>query len=137
MASNPPPLSILVAIRAAHHAETTPQYDRVVFEFNSTIPLLQIQYVSHLIGDPSGLPVPIAGNAILQLQFTPAQAHNDLGQPTVPGDITYNLPNVKEVKGAGDFEGIVMYGIGLDHKAETRILTLANPSRVVIDFLQP
>jgi hypothetical protein len=137
MAPSQPPVSTLVAIRAAHHAEVTPHYDRIVFEFRGPVPLLQIEYVEQITGAGSGLPIPVAGNAILQVQFRPAQAHNDQGQPTAPCRISFNLPNVDEVVSAGDFEGVVPYGIGLDHKAETRIITLANPSRVVIDVEAP
>jgi hypothetical protein len=71
------------------------------------------------------------------VRFRGAQAHDDQGQVTAPGQVTFNLPNIKEVVSTGDFEGVVTYGIGLSRKAETRILTLADASRVVIDFLQP
>ena len=136
MISSEPLTSTLVAMRAAHHPEATPKYDRVVFEFTGPVPLIQVEYVQHLTGDGSGLPVPIAGNAIVHVRLAPAQAHNEAGQITVPERITYNLPNVKEVVRSGDFEGVVSYGIGLDHKAELRIITLASPSRVVIDLIQ-
>jgi hypothetical protein len=127
--------STLVAIRAAHHAETTPTYDRVVFEFSGTLPLLRIEYVKGLIGDGSGLPVPIAGRAILLAQFTPARAHSDAGQATAPNHMAPKLPLVKAIVCAGDFEAVVTYGIGLGRKADTRILTMDNPTRLVIDFL--
>jgi hypothetical protein len=129
--------STLVAIRAAHHRETAPKYDRVVFEFSGPIPLLRIEYVKQLVGDGSGLPIPIIGRAILLVQFTPAQAHSDGGQVTAPGHMNPKLPIVKEIVSAGDFEAVVTYGIGMARKAETRILTLANAGRVVIDFIQP
>lgn len=135
MTTSQPPIATLVAIRAAHHAETTPKYDRVVFEFSGPVPLLEIKYVHELVGDGSGLPIAIAGNAILQVQCRPAQAHTDQGQTSAPSRVAVNLPNAKEVVRAGDFEAVVTYGIGLAHKAETRILTLAGASRVVIDFL--
>ena len=130
-----PATPTLVAIRAAHHAETTPHYDRVVFEFSDPLPLMRIEYVEQLIGDGSGLEVPVAGTAILCIQLSPARAHNDSGQDTVPGRIKLKLPLVKEIVGSGDFEAVVTYGIGLAYKAQTRILTLDNPNRLVIDFL--
>ncbi len=131
------PASILRALRAAHHAEGTPRYDRVVFEFSGPVPLIEVQYVTQLIADGSGLPVPITGNAILQLTMRPAQAHNEQGQPTAPTRMSFGLPNVKEVAGAGDVEGVVSYGIGLVHKSELRVITLTQASRVVVDFLNP
>ena len=71
MPLTPPSISTLIAIRAAHHPEARRTYDRVVFEFSGPIPLLRIEYVKELIGDGSGLPVPINGRAILLVQFTP------------------------------------------------------------------
>ncbi len=132
-----PPVSTLVAIRAAHHPEATPRYDRSVFEFSGPVPLIEVQYVNQLIEDRSGRPIPIAGNALLQLTMRPAQAHNDQGQPTAPLRVGFPLPNVKEVARAGDFEAVLTYGIGLAHKSEIRVITLTNPSRVVTDFLNP
>src|SRR4051812_19125767 len=127
MPATPPMHATLVAIRAAHHPETTPTYDRVVFEFSAQLPLLRIEYVKNLIGDGSGLPVPIAGRAILCVQFTLAQAHSDGGQATAPNRMTPKLPLVKAIVSAGDFEGVVTYGIGLARKVETRILTMDDP----------
>jgi hypothetical protein len=130
-----PATTTLVAVRAAHHPETTPKYDRVVFEFSGPIPLLEIEHVNQLLGYGSGLPIPVGGRAIIRVRFSPAQAHNDQGNPTAPNRVACNLSNVREVVSAGDFEGVVTYGIGLSHKAEMRILTLANASRLVIDFI--
>jgi hypothetical protein len=122
MPSPQPATPTLIAIRAAHHPETTPKYDRVVFEFAGSIPFLRIEYVPQLIADGSGAPVPVTGRAILSVQLTPARAHSDRGL-------------AKEIVSAGDFEAVVTYGIGLARKAETRIITMAGASRVVIDFL--
>ncbi len=136
-AAAPPPVSTLVAIRAAYHPEARPRYDRVVFEFSGPVPQVDTHYVNQLIHDASGLPVKITGKAILGLSMRPAQAHNDAGKLTAPTRIKYGLRNVKEVASAGDFEGVLSYGIGLAHTSQTRVFTLAHPSRVVIDFLNP
>src|SRR4029434_2860971 len=135
MPTEQPSNSTLVAIRAAHHPETTPKYDRVVFEFDGPVPQLRIEYVKQLIADGSGLPFPVTGRSILGVQFTPARAHSDGGQVTAPMNMKPKLPVVKEIVSAGDFESVVTYGIGLGKKAETRIITLASPNRLVIDFL--
>ena len=130
-----PATPTLVAIRAAHHSDTTPKYDRVVFEFSGAVPLLRIEYVKQLIADGSGLPVPVTGRAILSVQLMPARAHNDRGQVTAPQHLRLRLPIVKDIVSAGDFEAVVTYGIGVARKAETRILTMASASRVVVDFI--
>lgn len=127
--------STLVAIRAAHHAEATPKYDRVVFEFTDALPLLNIEYVQKMIEDGSGAPVAIAGAAILAVRFSPARAHSDSGQSTAPGRIKTKMPVVKEIVSSGDFEAVVTYGIGVARKTQTRISTMESPHRLVIDFL--
>lgn len=136
MATAEPSLSNLVGIRAAHHPEETPKYDRLVFDFTGPVPLIQVQYVKQLRGDGSGLPIPIAGRAILHVSFSPAQAHTEAGQPTAPTRVALKLPVMKEVVRAGDFEATVSYGIGLSKKAEIRVITLVDASRVVIDVFQ-
>ena len=135
MPSPQPSTPILVAIRAAYHPKETPKYERAVFEFSGPVPYLRIEYVTQLIADGSGALVGISGRAILQVQFTPAQAHNDRGKVTAPNNINLKLPLVKQIVSAGDFEAVVTYGIGIARKADTRILTLGNPLRIVIDFL--
>jgi hypothetical protein len=136
MSSNPAPVTTLVAIRAAHHPEATPKYDRVVLEFDGPVPLLRIEYTQQMVEDGSGKVVQIAGRAILLVQLSPARAHSDAGQPTAPRRVAPNLPTVKEIVGAGDFEATLTYGIGLAEKSETRVLTLAGPNRLVIDFIR-
>lgn len=130
------PIATLVAIRAADHPEATPQYERVVFELSGPMPLLRIEYVDELLEDGSGSPVALPGSAILRVQMSNARAHSDAGQPTVARRLGLNLPNVKAVAGAGDFEGVVTYGIALDHQAHTRVMTLDSPCRVVVDVLR-
>jgi hypothetical protein len=132
-----PQTATLVAISAASHPEATPQYDRVVFEFKGRLPeSIRVEYVSKLIADASGAVVPIKGKGIVQLVVSPAMAHTSAGKATVPARISYRLPLVKEVVRSGDFEGVVSYGIGVAQKTEMRFMTLTNPTRIVIDFLQ-
>jgi hypothetical protein len=126
----------LVAIRAASHKEATPKYDRVVFEFQGSLPeSLRIEYVPQLIADGSGKVIPIAGKAIVRLTVSPAVAHTDTGQSTAPQRVKYGLPIVQEVVRSGDFESVDSYGIGLSQKTTFHSITLTNPTRIVIDFL--
>jgi hypothetical protein len=133
-----PPVSTLVAIRAAYHPAARPRYDRVVFEFSGPVPQIDPHpgYVKQLIGDGSGLPVPIKGKAIFELTMRPAQAHNATGA-TASTRIYPGLRNVQQIKNVGDFEAVLTYGIGLRHRSNVRVFTLTHPSRVVVDFLNP
>jgi len=131
-AAAPPTTPQLVAVRAASH----PGYDRVVFEFRGGLPSQRsVRYVDRLVGGASGLPIRIAGDAVLQVSFTPADAHHPTtGTPTAPGRLVSGLPNVVEVVRSEDFEAHVSYGIGLVRQQDYTVFTLRNPSRVVIDI---
>jgi hypothetical protein len=121
----------LVGIRAAHH----PTYDRIVFDFQGGLPArVRVEYVPELIADGSGLPVPLAGQAILQVSMSPAQAHDDAGQVTAPGRVSFPLPNIITAVRSGDFEAVTTYGIGLTQKEGFHTFALTSPDRVVIDI---
>lgn len=121
---------VLVAVRAAHHRT----FDRVVFQFRGGLPAgHRARYVHRLVADASGNPVPIAGQAILRVRLAPAQAHSSTGAPTVPTRTAYLLPNVMSGVVAGDFEGVVGYGLGLARRTPFHVFTLRHPARVVVD----
>ena len=64
---------------SASAPRTTPDFDRVVFEFNGGVPAdVRVRYVDRLIADGSGLPVRIAGRAVLRVRFEAADAHNSV-----------------------------------------------------------
>ena len=124
----------LVDIRASHR--TT--HDRVVFDFAGGLPSrVSVHYVNRLLGAGSGLPVSIAGRAILEVTFHPAVAHNAAGRNTAPVRVAYGLPNVITAVRSGDFEGYVSYGIGLAKATHFHVFTLRHPDRVVIDIATP
>ena len=128
--SAPPPVPVLVAVRAAHHGSV----DRVVFEFSGGVPSKRdVAYVERIVADGSGRPVRIAGQALLRVRFEPAQAHTDDGQPTeAPRRVAFGVPNVLTAVRAGDFEGVTTYGLGLARRTPVRITTLQDPPRVVV-----
>lgn len=124
-----PTTPTLVGIRAAHH----PDFDRVVFEFRGGLPSThRVRYVDRLVRDPSGLPLPLAGRAALEVTMAPAQAH-DGAVDTVRARRVFALPNVITTRRAGDFEAVTTYGIGLAKRTPVHVFTLRNPSRVVVD----
>ncbi len=124
--------STLVAIRAAHH----PNFDRLVFEFTGPLPTTySVTRVPQIIGDGSGLPIPVAGDALLAVRFYPAAGHDDSGHGTYgPIRRTYPLPGLIEVANSGDFEAVLSFGVGLATSTSVRTFTLTNPSRVVVDL---
>lgn len=125
----PPDIPTLVGIRASHHSG----FDRVVFDFEGGLPSSRrVRYVDRLVGDASGLPVRIAGRAILRVRLEPAAAHDDAG-PTVAARKAFALPNVMTAVRAGDFEAVTTYGIGLARRTKVHVFTLQHPSRVVVD----
>jgi hypothetical protein len=127
----PAPAPLLTGVRAAHQ----PGFDRVVFDFYGGLPSASsARYVDALLGDASGLPVYVAGRAILQVTFRDARGHKLDGTDTSPNRTAFPLPNVLTVVQSGDFEGVVTYGIGLAAKQSYRVFTLSNPSRVVVDI---
>jgi len=123
-----PPVATLVGISAAH----VDGVDRVVFEFAGGLPRVRAGYVEELIGDASGLPVRIAGRAVLRLRFSAADAH-DADGPTVTGRRAFALPNVMAAVRAGDFEAVTTYGLGLARRSHFEVSTLRSPARVVVD----
>jgi hypothetical protein len=121
----------LVAVRAGRH----PGFDRVVFEFRGGLPSHRVRYVDRLVQDGSGNQVQVAGAADLEVVFHDAVAHDASGQPSVsPRRFSPGFPALEEVALLGDFEGVVSYGLGLDHRVPFKTFTLSNPSRLVVDL---
>jgi hypothetical protein len=40
---------------------------------------------------------------------------------------------VEEIAAAGDFEGVLSFGIGIDERTPFRVLRLSGPGRIVVD----
>jgi CTP:molybdopterin cytidylyltransferase MocA len=111
-------------------------FDRVVFDLTD-VPGYQVHHVRRVIEDGSGLPIRLRGQAFLTVRLEPAVAHNDRGQPTAPGRIVRSFTQLKEVRLAGDFEGVVTYGIGLAARSDFRVFSLTRPDRLVVDLAFP
>jgi hypothetical protein len=121
----------LVDVRVGRH----PGFDRVVFEFRGGLPSHRVRHVDRLVQDGSGNQVQVAGAADLEVVFQDAVAHDGNGQPTVgPRRFSPRFPVLEEVALVGDFEGVVSYGLGLDHRVPFKTSTLSNPSRLVVDL---
>jgi Sporulation and spore germination len=130
VAAAPPQTPTLVDIRASHH----PGFDRLVLEFDGGLPAShRVEYVDRLVADGSGLPVRVAGRAVLRVVLSPARAHDDRGRQTVPRRRAFALPNVMTTVRAGDFEAVTTYGVGLARRTPFEVSTRQDPSRLVID----
>ena len=123
----------LHGVRAARHDGAG--YDRVVFDLTG-IPGYQVHRVRRVIQDGSGQTLALRGKAFLTVRLEPAVAHDAQG-PTAPRRIVASFTQLKEVRLAGDFEGVVTYGIGLAAAGDFRVFTLNNPSRLVVDLAFP
>ncbi len=126
-----PPMPELVQIRVGYHPGEHGQlpYNRMSFTFTAAFPSYHFQWVSQLTGDASGKVIPLAGTDVLRVVFDQAQAHSADGtrstivsQPGRP----IGYPAMTDYAQAGDFEGVLSYGIGY-----TRAVSLSNPQTLV------
>ncbi len=109
-------------------------FDRFVIEVEGDVGAYFVAYVDQVTEDGSGDPVPVEGDAFIQV--TLAGVPND---PLAPQDtIDAGLSGLIQVVGAGaGFEGTVSYGLGTAAAAGFRAFTLTEPSRLVIDVAHP
>jgi hypothetical protein len=113
------PLPLLIEVRAADHPEGN--YTRITFAFRGGTPSYEVGYARSVPTEGTGNPLPLAGNAFIRIQFTPAQAHDEHGRPTValaaPTRLTF--PTLRSYGFGGDFEGYVTFGLGLQVAANS------------------
>jgi hypothetical protein len=120
-------------VRVGHHTG----YDRVVWEFpGSGRPTYTVHYVDEPVGDPSGVPVPVKGNAYVEVLIS------FVGMPpegsTPPKDASASALSGTVIAQAdaidGGFEGLAQTFIGVrDEQRPLRVTTLTNPTRLVVD----
>jgi hypothetical protein len=127
--------ALLTDVRAARQEG----FDRVVFEFANGVPGYDVGYVERpIVADGSGDEVAVEGAAVLRVRMEPA-LDADLTQESAPR--TYTGPNrfspgtaaVVELVGAGGFEAVLTWAVGIDGERPFRVTTLSNPPRIVID----
>jgi hypothetical protein len=126
--------TLLDDVRVGRH--DSEGFDRVVFDL-SEVPGYRVHYVRRVIQDGSGLPLTLRGRAFLVVRMEPAVAHDDQGRPTAPLRIVRSFSQLREVRIAGDFEGVVTYGIGLAARSDFRVFMLTGPDRLVVDLAFP
>jgi hypothetical protein len=108
-------LPYLVGVYVGDHPEASPKYQRISFYYRLAFPSYRFQYVPQVVSDGSGEPVPLPGNAFLNIVFVDAQAHDDNGASTIAAKppATIGFQNLRGYALAGDFEGYVTFGLGI------------------------
>ncbi|WP_121155034.1 AMIN-like domain-containing (lipo)protein [Micromonospora pisi] len=128
-----PPLPLLVEVRVGDHPDE--DFTRITFAFRNGTPGYQISYVPRVTMAGSGDPVKLPGNAFVYIEFNPAQAHDEQGRSSIVSapDPGLGYPTLRGYGSAGDYEGHVSYGLGLqvppgsDHALPIRALQLTRP----------
>lgn len=119
----------LVAVATGCH----PTFDRFVIRARFATPGYDVRYVRQIVVDPSGLPVRLLGTNRIRVAIRQARGHTQAGTNLLPAVRTPLCSNLRQVRKAGDFEGIVSFGLGLRRKTGFRVFRLTGPTRIVID----
>lgn len=112
-------------------------YDRIVWEFDGGLPEVELrQGIPPFTTDPADQPLAVAGNAFLQVTFRSASRGGSDGPVTYEGptDFDAQLPELWQVRMAGDFEGVMTFVLGLVDPPCFNVFTLEGPRRVVLDL---
>lgn len=113
----------LISIGAGQHPSASPAYDQLSFRFEGIFPSYTIKTVPELFMDASGFPIPMPGTgAILRVEFYGTEAHTPDGTASTirsqpPEFLGYKA--LTSYRGAGDWEGVLSYGIGVGRPRET------------------
>jgi hypothetical protein len=125
-----PPVPTLIAIAVGNHPSDPGDrpYNRMSFTFTGGFPSYQFKWVSGLVSDPGGQPISLTGDDVLEVIFSQAQAHTASGQSSVVSQppSLLGLSQMVSWARAGDFEGVLTYGIGT-----SRFIAQSNPQTAV------
>jgi hypothetical protein len=119
----------LFAVAAACH----PTFDRFVVRARFASAGYDVRYVSQVVADGSGKPVSLLGTKRIHVVLRHARGHTSGGANLLPSVRTPLCSNLRQVKKAGDFEGVVSFGLGLRRRTGFRVFRLSAPTRIVID----
>jgi hypothetical protein len=108
-------------------------YDRFVIRGRLATPGYDVRYVNRIVADGSGNPISLLGRKRIRIVVRPARGHTSSGANLLPSTLTPRCSNLRQVKKAGDFEGVVSYGLGLSRKTGFRVFRLTGPTRIVVD----
>jgi hypothetical protein len=113
-----PPVPELVQIGVGDHPRDPGErpYNRISFTFTTAFPSYRFEFTDQLAADPSNQPIPLAGLGTFKIVFTQAQAHTADGSRSsivAQPDRRLGLARVVDYARAGDFEGVLSYGVGI------------------------
>src|SRR3954469_20680808 len=108
-------------------------YGRFVIRARAATPGYDVRYVNRIFEDASGDPVSLLGSKRIRVLIRDARGHTQGGTNLLPRVITPRCANLLQIKDAGDFEGLVTFGLGLRRKTGFRVFRLTGPTRIVID----
>jgi hypothetical protein len=114
---------------------TAARYDRFELELDGPMPSYTLTRQSNAVftQDASGFQIRVEGTAGVLVRLEIADSHT---RYTGPRDLTPRSPLLREARLVSDFEGVVMWGLGLARPACLRVQTLLGPSRLVVDLAQ-
>jgi hypothetical protein len=124
--------NLITAVKVGRHDSESPAYDRFVVEFEgATVPSWTATPKSsaYFTLAPSNQQVKLAGNAGIRLDLHPHITPAYKGQT----DFVTGFPQLAEARELQDFDGVVWWGLGLNHQSCKRIFTLSGPTRLVVD----
>lgn len=129
-----PSASGLIATLDDVQLNTQPCFDRITFSFSGdTLPGFDVRYVQSITTCGSGEPVYTAGPAQIVVRFTPANAHDDAGNSTIPGQsFLPAYPSIKEARLSCDFEAETTWVLGAEERYYT-VTTSQSPAQIVVD----
>jgi hypothetical protein len=115
-------------------ADTGDDVETVTFTFADTdvLPEFQVSYIDALRAHPEDEPLPLSGNAVLEVEFSLTNP-NTKNRLAVRPDLTPGHPQIKEVLLARNLGGSLTFGVGLERRAPFRATQLSNPTRLVVE----
>lgn len=122
-------LTSVGSVRAAAQAG----FDRFVIDLGQS-PLQQYEVrtraTSAFTLDPRGEVITLSGARGVAVVLHDASNHDSFSGVT---DLRTGLSTIRQARLVGDFEGVVTWGLGVDGPGFVRVMTLANPNRLVVD----
>jgi hypothetical protein len=114
--------------------------DHVIFDFNgkgTDPPGYTVTYGSApFVGDASGAPIAVAGSAFVVVKVEPGYGYDfATGKPTYGGPKSVPVGHTNHVRAiveTGDFEGVLMWVIGLDTKRAFSVQATGTPSHQLV-----